>query len=147
MFSNVLIVCYANICRSPAAEMLLKALHGERSEKAVTYHSAGIRALDGMRMDTTMENLLRERGIGPKSHQSRRLNARLVREADLILVAERNQISSVEQIEPTSRGKVFTLGNWEGVDVVDPHGKTESSYRTTLTLIERLATGWIDRIC
>ncbi|MEM5387319.1 low molecular weight phosphotyrosine protein phosphatase [Paraburkholderia phymatum] len=147
MFSNVLIVCYANICRSPAAEVVFKALHERTSSKRVVYRSAGIRAFDGMRMDAVMESLLIERGLPIGKHHSRRLSAAMVRDADLVLVAERRQIAQIEALERTSRGKVFALGNWERVDVNDPHGKAESSYRETLSLIERLAAGWIDRIC
>jgi protein-tyrosine phosphatase len=94
-----------------------------------------------------MKNLLVAQGLSVAPHRSRRLNIGMVREADLILVAERNQIGLVEAIDRTARGKVFALGNWEEIDVVDPHGKSESSYRASLTLIERLAAGWIERIC
>ncbi|BCF99401.1 phosphotyrosine phosphatase BceD [Paraburkholderia sp. PGU19] len=147
MFSNVLIVCYANICRSPAAEVVFKSLHPGVSCKPVTYHSAGVRAFEGMEMDAVMKDLLVAQGLSVAPHRSRRLNIGMVREADLILVAERNQIGQVEDLDRAARGKVFALGNWEGIDVVDPHGKSESSYRASLTLIERLAAGWIERIC
>ncbi|MDR6386313.1 protein-tyrosine-phosphatase [Paraburkholderia caribensis] len=94
-----------------------------------------------------MKHLMVERGLSVAPHRSRRLNIGMMREADLVLVAERNQIGQVEALDRTARGKVFALGNWEEIDVVDPHGQSESSYRATLTLIERLAAGWIKRIC
>ncbi|WP_109484180.1 exopolysaccharide biosynthesis protein [Paraburkholderia sp. C35] len=147
MFSNVLIVCYANICRSPAAEAIFKSLHSRISSNPVVFHSAGIRAFEGMEMDSVMKDLLVGRGVAVGPHHSRRLNVSMVRQADLVLVAERNQIRQVEALDRTARGKVFALGNWEGVDIVDPHGKTESSYHESLRLIERLAAGWIERIC
>ncbi|MEM5345939.1 low molecular weight protein-tyrosine-phosphatase [Paraburkholderia azotifigens] len=147
MFSNVLIVCYANICRSPAAEVVFKALHERNSASRVVYRSAGIRAFDGLGMDPVMQSELAARGWPAGEHCSRRLQAGMVNDADLVLVAEKNQVGQVEALQPTSRGKVFALGQWEGIDIADPYGKAESLYRETLTLIERLAESWIDRIC
>lgn len=41
MFRNILIVCHANVCRSPAAEMLFKSHTASRGGPRVTFHSAG----------------------------------------------------------------------------------------------------------
>jgi protein-tyrosine phosphatase len=150
MFTNVLIVCHANVCRSPAAETLFKARQHPTTGAAGTaikFHSAGIRAVDGYGMDPVMRHLLAERGITPGEHRARRLNAQIVRDADLVLVTEHRQVSQVEALEPTSRGKVYALGKWEDSDVVDPHGGEEFEYRESLALIEHLVIGWLKRIC
>ncbi|HEY3599227.1 MAG TPA: low molecular weight phosphotyrosine protein phosphatase, partial [Paraburkholderia sp.] len=63
MFANVLIVCHANVCRSPAAEMLFKAKLQDSPATPITFHSAGIRAIDGDVMDPVMRRLLEEKGI------------------------------------------------------------------------------------
>jgi len=81
------------------------------------------------------------------THQSRRLTSRLVRSVDLVLVTERRQVADVERIEPTARGKVYALGNWENSDVSDPHGLHESAYRQSLELMDRMVKGWLSRIC
>jgi protein-tyrosine phosphatase len=127
--------------------MVFKTLHEKKSKRKVIYHSAGIRAIEGMHMDATMQRLLSQRGVHVGEHHSRRLSAAMVREADLVLAAERQQICKIEALEPTSRGKVFGLGNWEGVEINDPHGKDESLYHETLALIERVVASWIDRLC
>ncbi|WP_027211256.1 arsenate reductase/protein-tyrosine-phosphatase family protein [Burkholderia sp. WSM2232] len=146
MFANVLIVCHANVCRSPAAEMLFKARQAAAS--SIAFHSAGIRAMNGQRMDPLMRRLLAERGVASGPHHSRRLDRQLVRSADLVLVSERAQVSEVEALDPASRGKVFPLGKWEDVcDVADPHGGEESAYRESLVLIEHLVMGWLKKIC
>lgn len=110
MFSNVLIVCYANICRSPAAEVVFKSLHPGVSCKPVTYHSAGVRAFEGMEMDAVMKNLLVAQGLSVAPHRSRRVNIGMVREADLILVAERNQIGQVEAPRSRCSGQGVCIG-------------------------------------
>jgi protein-tyrosine phosphatase len=148
MFNDVLIVCHANVCRSPAAEQLFRARLRERAAKhAGAFHSAGLRAREGVDMDPVMQRLLAERGVEVGEHRSRRLTSRLVRQADLVLVTERHQVSEVERIEPTARGKVYALGNWENSDVADPHGLDEAMYRDSLELMDRLVKGWLSRIC
>ncbi|SDD48867.1 arsenate reductase/protein-tyrosine-phosphatase family protein [Paraburkholderia lycopersici] len=148
MIKDVLIVCHANVCRSPAAEQLFRArLREQRGARAGEFHSAGLRARDGDDMDPVMQWLLAERGVQVGEHQSRRLTSRLVRCADLVLVTERRQVAEVERIEPTARGKVYALGNWENSDVADPHGLHESAYRDSLELMDRMVKGWLSRIC
>ena len=124
MLANVLIVCHANVCRSPAAEWLFRARQRSAVEaegqarRAIRFHSAGIRAVDGWGMDPMMRRLLAERGVTPGMHQSRRIDRQIVRDADLILVTEHRQVKDVEKLEPDARGKVFPLGT--EADVVDP---------------------------
>ncbi|GAB2918561.1 low molecular weight protein-tyrosine-phosphatase [Paraburkholderia jirisanensis] len=147
MFANVLIVCHANVCRSPAAENLFKAKLREHAGTQIAFHSAGIRAVDGDTMDPVMRRLLGERGIVAGEHHARRLNRHMVRDADLVLVTERRQVKDVEALDQTARGKVHALGKWEGSDVSDPHGGEESEYRESLVLIEHLVMGWLNKIC
>jgi protein-tyrosine phosphatase len=146
MIKDVLIVCHANVCRSPAAEQLFRARMSEKGESRA-FQSAGLRAREGDDMDPVMQWLLAERGVKVGNHRSRRLTGRLVRAADLVLVTERRQVADVERIEPTARGKVYALGNWENSDVSDPHGRHEAAYRDSLELMDRLVKGWISRIC
>ena len=153
MFANVLIVCHANVCRSPAAEMLFKARQRSavgadgHARRAIRFHSAGIRAVDGYAMDPVMRRLLAERGVASGVHHARRLNRQIVRDADLVLVTERRQVKDVEALDPVSRGKVYPLGQWEDSDVADPHGGAETEYRESLVLIEHLVMGWLNKIC
>ncbi|HTH58868.1 MAG TPA: low molecular weight phosphotyrosine protein phosphatase [Paraburkholderia sp.] len=148
MFNDVLIVCHANVCRSPAAQQMFRAWQRDASAtRGVVFHSAGLRAREGADMDPVMQRLLAEQGIDVGEHRSRRLTTSLVRAADLVLVTERRQVSAVERLEPTARGKVYALGNWENSDVADPHGLHEAAYRESLALIERLVKGWLNRIC
>ncbi|KVN20073.1 MULTISPECIES: low molecular weight protein-tyrosine-phosphatase [unclassified Burkholderia] len=144
MFRNILIVCRANVCRSPAAELLFRSM---ALRKPLSFHSAGIAANDGDGIDPTMSRLLAERGVDAAPHRSQRLSRALVRAADLVLVTERRQIAEVETIDPFARGKVHLLGKWEGAEIADPYGGPEADYRESYTLIERLVQGWLQKIC
>lgn len=94
-----------------------------------------------------MRKLLAERGVDATTHRSRRLSRRIVRDADLILVSERDQIKAVESVDPFARGKVHLLGKWEDAEIADPHGGPEADYRESCSLIERLVQGWLQKLC
>jgi protein-tyrosine phosphatase len=151
MFGRVLIVCHANVCRSPAAERLFRAHAGRLARKhagpAIEFASAGLFAADGDDIDPVMVQLLAERDMDASGHSARQLDFRMARSADLILVPERHQIAAVERLDPVSRGKVHLLGKWEDSEVADPHGSHEIAYRESFGLIERLVLGWLKKIC
>ncbi|BAN28019.1 low molecular weight protein-tyrosine-phosphatase [Caballeronia insecticola] len=147
MFGSVLIVCHANICRSPAAEMLFRAHLDKRGARPIEFRSAGLYAQEGEDIDPTMQRLLAEQGLEASGHRSRRLDRRMARDADLILVPERKQIDAIARLAPTTRGKVHLLGKWEDSEVADPYGGHEAAYRESFGLIERLVLGWLNKIC
>jgi protein-tyrosine phosphatase len=150
MFRRVLIVCHANVCRSPAAEMLFRAHAGRlastQPRRRIEFRSAGLFAEEGRDIDPTMYRLLAERDIDPTGHSARRLDSHMARAAELILVPEREQIAAIEEMEPVTRGKVHLLGKWEDSEVADPHGGHEVAYRESFGLIERLVQEWLNKI-
>lgn len=147
MFHNVLIVCHANVCRSPTAEILFRTHGRDALGEGCAFHSAGIDANDGDGIDPVMQALLAERGVDASTHRSRRLSSALVRDADLVLASERHQIDAIESVDRFARGKVFLLGKWEDAEISDPHGGSESAYRESCRLIERLVQGWLHKLC
>jgi protein-tyrosine phosphatase len=147
MFRNVLIVCHANVCRSPVAELLFRTFAARAGERARLFHSAGIGANDGDALDPMMARLLAERGVDGSTHRSRRVSRALVRDADLVLANERAQCAALEALDPCARGKVHLLGKWERAEIADPYGGPEADYRARYLQIERLVQGWLPRIC
>jgi protein-tyrosine phosphatase len=151
MFGNVLIVCHANVCRSPAAERLFRAYAAREARKnggrAIEFHSAGLCAEHGDEIDPMMYQLLAERDVDASGHCARRFGRGMARSADLILVPERRQIAEIERLDPVTRGKVHLLGKWEDSEVADPYGSHEMAYRESFGLIERLVLGWLNKIC
>lgn len=104
---RILIVCTANIRRSPMAEYLLRmALHqGGRIE--VT--SAGTRGFDNAPMDPPAAAQLRRLGGDPIGFRSRPLTDQLCEQADLILTAMRAHRSAVLERVPRALRRTFTL--------------------------------------
>jgi protein-tyrosine phosphatase len=150
MFQSVLIVCHANVCRSPVAEMLFRAhsarMVNKHARRGIEFGSAGLFAQEGRAIDTTMSRLLMECDVDSSGHAARQLDRAMARAVDLILVPERKHITAIEEMEPVTRGKVHLLGKWEDSEVIDPYGRHESAYRESFGLIERLVQGWLNKI-
>lgn len=110
---SVLVVCTANVCRSPlAARTLARALEGS-ALGAVEVTSAGTRALEGQAMCAVSAEEL-DAGDAAQ-HRARQLTGDLVREADLVLTMEREQRSDAVRSAPGSQAKVFTLREAEAL--------------------------------
>lgn len=146
MFKDVLIVCHANICRSPMAEALLRA-NARIQEAGIHVHSAGLAAMDGNRADGVVSDMLARQGIDVSAHRSRRITVDMIRAAQLVLVMEQYQIKDVETVDPSSKGKVHLLGKWDDVEITDPYRQSESVYRGSAELVERSVANWIKKIC
>lgn len=98
-------MCTGNICRSPAAQLLL----ADRLGGDVDVVSAGSRALVGQPVEPAMARLLQS--VGPAMHAfaAQRLTAALVREADLVIGLAREHRSAAVQLAPSALKRSFTL--------------------------------------
>ena len=85
MFSNILVVCVGNICRSPTGERVLQQLLPNK-----TIPSAGIAVeksrLTGKSADETAKLIASEKGFSLENLQAQQLTAQLCAKQDLILV-------------------------------------------------------------
>ena len=130
---NVLLVCMANIDRSPMAEVLLKKKLVAEGITGIKVHSRGVAALEGRPMsDGSQALLLFEDKIIASSHRSRGLSESDIRAADLILAMERAHVQHVADKYPCAANKVFLLSHYakvqEFVDIEDPAGQQGDSY-------------------
>lgn len=108
---RILVVCRANVCRSPLAQILLEdALAGRGVEAAVS--SAGTRAHPGGAICELVSETVGGIAIGRDrvlDHRSRVLDGGLVAAADLILTAESSQRGLAAAAAPRSQSRIFTL--------------------------------------
>lgn len=102
---KLLFVCHANLCRSPMAERLARALGADR----VAVASAGTHARAGLPMHEFAASTLAELGADPTGFASRPLEAGLVAEADLVLTADRSQRSICVDLVPAAVRRTFTI--------------------------------------
>ena len=104
---HVLLVCTANLCRSPLAEHLARA--GLAGCDDVVVSSAGLVATEGTAMDPLAAVELRRRGLDPSAFRTRRLTADLVGTAHLVHVASRRQRAAVAELDPQAVLRTFTV--------------------------------------
>jgi protein-tyrosine phosphatase len=139
---SVLTVCIGNICRSPMAEGLLAA-----GLPHLRVFSAGTGALVGKPADPMSQALMQRRGIDISGHVAQQVSQMLCRQADLILVMDREQRRHLEATYPFVRVKVFRIAEFSvAQDVPDPYGKDEAAFEHALALIDAGVRTWIDRI-
>lgn len=117
---DILFVCTANICRSPAgAQLLARALSAD-GVTGVQISSAGVAALPGARMCQHAAALILSGGFSdvpvdlpPESeqalHRSSRLTPDEAMSADLILTAARGHRTAILTQMPALKTKVFTI--------------------------------------
>jgi protein-tyrosine phosphatase len=104
---SVLMVCTGNICRSPAAELLLRA--GLDGDPGVEVSSAGLAALAGQPVDEPVARLLADRGVGVEGFTARQLQLPALRTAGLVLTMTAAQRSAVVTRLPAAVRRTFTL--------------------------------------
>ena len=138
-------MCVGNICRSPMAEGLLAQLAKEHGGKTVV-NSAGLHAMSGYPADAISSGLLKSMDIDISAHRARQLSTEILSEADLILVMESWQKKAVLALSPGSRGKVYNLGHWTGLEIEDPYKKPKIAYAHALGKIKTSVDSWKEKL-
>ena len=146
MFSNILITCIGNICRSPMAEELFRQQGLSRLNYSIEVRSAGTHALVEHSADSHANELMTELGLDITQHRAQKLNAELVSWADIILVMDLEQKRYIEGKHPTTRGKVFRLLESDGVDIPDPYKRGMDAFKAALGSIQKGTDEWIEKI-
>lgn len=106
---TILTVCTGNICRSPMAEVLLRA---RLAPLGVHVHSAGTHALVGHEMTEPAQTLAVESGAEPAdaaAHAARYLVEPYLLAADLVLAMAREHRSHTVKMMPNRMRRTFTV--------------------------------------
>lgn len=104
---QILLVCTANICRSPMAEALLRHRLDQRG-LSIEIVSAGLLE-EGLPVSDGTLRALETRGIDVSAHQSRRLDADLVASAALVIGMERRHVQEAVLLARDAWPRSFTL--------------------------------------
>jgi protein-tyrosine phosphatase len=125
---RVLFVCEGNICRSPAAELLLR--NGLGAGNGVAVASAGLAARVGEPVDEPVRRLLAARGLDADV-VAQQLVPDLVRSADVVLTMTAAQRAAVVSRVPAAVRRTFVLREFAALArlagplaATDPAGRT-----------------------
>lgn len=127
---EVLMVCTANICRSPGAERLLALELSQRDLSdalRIRIRSAGVRGWDASPMDPGAAAALEGLGGMAEGFSSRSLTDAIVNDASLILTATKEHRSELVERFPRALRRTFTMK--EFAHLVSKHPREYESAR------------------
>lgn len=141
--ASVLLVCTANICRSPMAEAIFKAKLGELF---TTVASAGLHADPrGVPVDARAAAALERHGYSlERRWRTRRVDPAAFGQYDLVLAMEVEHVASLSgNAAAEHRGRIRLLTDFlpelNGQDIPDPYFGPVAGFDAVIGLIERAA--------
>jgi len=146
---KVLFVCHGNICRSPMAEFILKALVKARGLQD-SYHieSAAVSSEEiGNPIYPPAKRSLTQHGVPfDPSKRARRVSAEDYRNFDRIICMDASNLRLIRRIIPDDpEGKIHLMMSYTGVgrDVADPWytGDFEEAFQDILAGCEAMLRG------
>jgi len=146
--SNVLFICYANTCRSPAAEYIAKGLIKTKYKNelnTLNFDSAGWHdAFDHAQPETI--NYIQTKGLDISDFQPKVITRELLKKQDLIIGMERYHIvklkKNFKELKEQLDGKLFTLKQFNGatkkedLNIPDPYKTGIENYNRILRIVE-----------
>ncbi len=136
---RVLCVCLGNICRSPMAEGVIRAL-AEAEGLDLEVDSAGTGSWH-IGSTPTREGMAAAwaRGYDTSRQRARQVTERDFHDFDLILAMDRANLSVLERMRPADARARLQLFHPSGRDIPDPYGGAGADYERTLDLVEEAA--------
>lgn len=128
--AHILIVCTANICRSPVVAAMLRERLRQAGHDDWHVASGGTLAMPGLGASTYGVEVLAERGLEIAEHRSRRVESEDVERADLVLCMESGHAEALKIENPEHAERIFLITEMIGrhEDVADPYGGPREWY-------------------
>jgi protein-tyrosine phosphatase len=139
-----LFVCTGNTCRSPMAEAMFRKFLADRLDCAEDdlvdqgyfVVSAGVSAGPGSPPSPEAVEVLKQRGVDLRGHESQPVTPQLLSQADRIFTMTRSHRECLLREFPDAADRVDLLAR-DGSDIVDPIGSGFDEYRRCADQIER----------
>jgi protein-tyrosine-phosphatase len=145
---EILVVCTANICRSPVVEAILRARLAARDPSGWRVASAGTMAFPGYGAAEHSTAVMAERGFDLGGHRSQPTDERRLAAADLVLCMEPGHKRALVTEFPHHRHKVWLLTEMVGEEheVEDPIGGPRAGYERMVDEVMDLIDRGLPRI-
>ena len=150
---KILIVCFANICRSPTAEAVFHRYTDQLSiSHKLLCDSAGCSDVrSGEAADKTAAKIAKKHGYNLDLHKARSIKSEDGKYFDYIVAVDTYSLLELREILPKDdHGKLSLLldhtNGPKGRDVPDPYKKSKAVYEQSLRLIEEGVEGLINHL-
>lgn len=145
---HILVVCTANICRSPVVTALLKQQLQQSGRAGWVVESAGTWAVTARGAAHHSIQLMAEQGLDISHHVARMVDADMMAQADLVLCMELGHVEALQIEFPQYHGHIYLLSEMVGkqYSIPDPYGGVMNDYQEMVTEVTSLLHGGFDRI-
>ncbi|MYM62004.1 low molecular weight protein-tyrosine-phosphatase [Pseudomaricurvus sp. HS19] len=148
---RVLVVCTANLCRSPMAEGILKSkLSAQAKDIKVKVESRGISVpVAGLKADPRAVRVSQRNGVDLGKMRTRQLKPRELRQADYVLVMNQRHLTVLAEMcdgDMPAGASLITLFASEPVrdqEVPDPYYSTEQGFASVFDLLSEALDGFV----
>ena len=148
MSSSILFVCLGNICRSPAAEGILKHMAEERSLDLYVV-SCGLGEWHvGERPDGRMCRAAKSRGVVLDS-RAQSFKSSFFEEFDYIMAADEEVLETLRSWSKDSRELYLIThfsNRYKGMDIPDPYYGESTGFEHVLDMLEDCCEGLIEHL-
>jgi protein-tyrosine-phosphatase len=146
--ANILIVCTANICRSPVAAALLRDRLRRRNLAGWQVSSAGTWAVAPRGASRYSVELMERAGLDITGHRSQMVEERHLAQANLILTMEIGHAEALRAEFPNYAHKVHMLTEMIGhsFNIADPYGGPLEEYERMVASLSEVIDGGMERI-
>ncbi len=139
MTKSILFVCMGNICRSPAAENVMREKLKEAGlDKEVKIDSAGTLGLHhGQSPDPRMTDAGRRRGL-PMTGSARKVTQNDFEAFDLILAMDKDNLQELQWMSANGKAELFCsfCAQHDAEEVPDPYYGGSKGFEYVLDLLE-----------
>jgi protein-tyrosine-phosphatase len=146
--AHILVVCTANICRSPVAMALLRDRLQRVGLDDWTVSSAGTWAIVRRGAAHYSRAVMAQAGLDIEDHVTRMVEESFLAEADLVLCMEEGHVEALKNEFPAYGYKVHPLTEMAGpiYSIADPYGGDYIDYQRMAAELASLIDRGLERI-
>lgn len=148
LMPHILVVCTANICRSPVGEAVLRDRLQSQGLFDWTVASAGTWGLDGRGAAENSVTIMAEEGFDLQAHRARTITEEMLAEADLVLCMESGHVEAIKIEFPHYATKVFLFSEIinQRYNISDPYGGPLKDYKRMANEITKIIDSGLEKI-
>lgn len=146
--AHILVVCTANICRSPVAAALLRDRLRQRGLGDWRVSSAGTWAMERRPASRFSVEVMGKQGYDIADHRARMVDERQLVAADLALTMEDGHAEALRHEFPAQAHKVYLLTEMIGrtYNIADPYGGPIEGYQDMVAELTQVIDAGLERI-